>query len=581
MRFALIDGAKAQFPVHRLRHVLGVSQSGYFAWRGRLACRRQRDDMVLLAHVRSAFTLSNGTYGSPRMTRELWDSGLTVGRRRIARLMRDNGLRAWQKRRFKRTTDSHHAWPVAPNLLDQDFTATGPDKKWGADISFVWTREGWLYLAVVIDLFARRVVGWATGDRLHRDLALAALRKALALRRPAAGLIHHSDRGSQGEFKRSSQHLDEGGCDEQSKATFGSVRESTIAVTWSATGGWTISRELRRNAATRSGGLEYRATTAQWHAERSARRPKQAKLVLNAALRTYVEERLAGVVVAPSGASVPGPAVSWKGRRHGPRQDRRWARAWSPEQIAGRLPVDFPDDETMRISHEAIYQALFVQTRGALRRELTACLRTGRVLRMPRARTRRRGKTFISPEIMIAQRPAEVADRAVPGHWEGDLILGLGSSAIGTLVERTTRFTMLLHLPRLAGHGSAPRMKNGPALAGHGAEAVRDAIARTILTLPEQLRRSLTWDQGAEMAQHARLKIDAGVQVYFCDPQRPWQRGTNENTNGLLRQYFPKGTDLCMHSAQEIAAVAAALNARPRKTLNWRTPAEALDQWLP
>jgi putative transposase len=197
MRFALIDGAKAEFPAHRLCRVLGVSQSGYFAWRGRLACRRQRDDMVLLAHVRSAFALSNGTYGSPRMTRELQDSGLTVGRRRIARLMRDNGLRARQKRRFKRTTDSHHAWPVAPNLLDQDFTAAGPDKKWGADISYVWTREGWLYLAVVIDLFARRVVGWATGDRLHRDLALAALRKALAMRRPAAGLIHHSDRGSQ------------------------------------------------------------------------------------------------------------------------------------------------------------------------------------------------------------------------------------------------------------------------------------------------------------------------------------------------------------------------------------------------
>jgi IS30 family transposase len=343
----------------------------------------------------------------------------------------------------------------------------------------------------------------------------------------------------------------------------------------------TISRELRRNAATRGGGLEYRATTAQWHAERSARRPKKAKLVLNAALRTYVEERLAGVVVAPSGASVRGPAVSWKGRRHGPRQDRRWARAWSPEQIARRLPTDFPDDGTMRISHEAIYQALFVQARGALRRELTACLRTGRPLRMPRARTRRRGKTFISPEIMIAQRPAEAADRAVPGHWEGDLILGLGSSAIGTLVERTTRFTMLLHLPRLAGHGSVPRMKNGPALAGHGAEAVRDAIARTIVTLPEQLRRSLTWDQGAEMAQHARLKIDAGVQVYFCDPQSPWQRGTNENTNGLLRQYFPKGTDLSLHNAEEIAAVAAALNARPRKTLDWKTPAEALDQWRP
>jgi IS30 family transposase len=342
----------------------------------------------------------------------------------------------------------------------------------------------------------------------------------------------------------------------------------------------TISRELRRNASTRSGSFEYRATTAQWHAERSARRPKQAKLALSPALRTYVEERLAGVVVAPSGAPVPGPAVCWNGRRHGPRKHRRWASAWSPEQIARRLPVDFPDDETMRISHEAIYQALFVQSRGALRRELTACLRTGRVLRIPRARARGRGKTFISPEIMISQRPAAAVDRAVPGHWEGDLILGLGSSAIGTLVERMTRFTLLLHLPRMRDHGHEARVKNGPALAGHGAEAVCDAITRTITTLPEQLRRSLTWDQGAEMAQHARLKIDAGIQVYFCDPHSPWQRGTNENTNGLLRQYFPKGTDLSMHSADEIAAVAAALNSRPRKTLAWKTPAEALDQSL-
>src|SRR5437868_4731632 len=174
--------------------------------------------------------------------------------------------------------------------------------------------------------------------------------------------------------------------------------------------------------------------------------PKQAKLARSAALRTYVEERLAGVVVAPSGDPVPGPVVSWKSRRHGPRKNRRWANAWSPEQIARRLPVDFPDDETMRISHEAIYQALIVQGLGALRRELTACLRIGRVLRMPRARTRGRGKTFLSPEIMINQRPEEAADRIVPGHWEGDLILGLGSSAIGTLVERTTRFTLLLHL---------------------------------------------------------------------------------------------------------------------------------------
>jgi IS30 family transposase len=342
----------------------------------------------------------------------------------------------------------------------------------------------------------------------------------------------------------------------------------------------TISRELRRNAATRGGGLDYRATTAQWHAERAARRPKPAKLAVNAVLRSYVQDRLAGVVVAPGGAAVPGPVVPWKGRRHGRRQNRRWARAWSPEQIAHRLRLDFPDHEPMRISHEAIYQALYVQGRGALRRELTACLRTGRALRVPRARSRGRGKSFVGPEVLISERPAEAADRAVPGHWEGDLVLGLGSSAIGTLVERTTRFTMLLHLPPMAGHGCGTQVKNGPALAGHGAEAVRDAITRTITTLPEGLRRSLTWDQGAEMTQHARLRIDAGVEVYFCDPHSPWQRGTNENTNGLLRQYFPKGTDLSMHGADDLAAVAAALNARPRKTLGWRTPAEALGEVL-
>ena len=342
----------------------------------------------------------------------------------------------------------------------------------------------------------------------------------------------------------------------------------------------TISRELRRNAATRSGGLEYRATTARWHAERAARRPKAAKLATNPALRSYVQERLAGAVVAPGGAAVPGPSVPWRGRRHGRRQDRRWGMAWSPQQIAKRLRLDHADDRTMRISHEAIYQALCVQGRGALKRELTQCLRTGRALRVPRARTRGRGKSFVTREILIGERPAEAENRAVPGHWEGDLILGLDRPAIGTLVERTTRFTMLLHLPPMDGHGMGAREKNGPALAGHGAEAVRDAITRTITALPEQLRRSLTWDQGSEMAQHARLRVDTGLQVYFCDPHSPWRRGTNENTNGLLRQYFPKGTDLSLHRATDLAAVAAALNARPRKTLGWRTPAEALDALL-
>src|SRR5712691_77917 len=212
----------------------------------------------------------------------------------------------------------------------------------------------------------------------------------------------------------------------------------------------TIARELRRNAATRAGGFEYRATTAQWHADRAARRPKPAKLAIKTELQGYVQERLAGVVVAPSGAPLRRPVVPWTGRRHGRRQPRRWARAWSPEQIARRLARDFPDDESMRISHEAIYQALYVQGRGALRRELTTCLRTGRALRVPRSRTRARAKGFVTDEVLICERPAEADDRAVPGHGEGDLILGLESSAIGTLVERTTRFTLLLHLPRMA-----------------------------------------------------------------------------------------------------------------------------------
>ena len=342
----------------------------------------------------------------------------------------------------------------------------------------------------------------------------------------------------------------------------------------------TVSRELRRNAATRGGGLEYRATTAQWHADRLGKRPKTAKLATNPRLRDYVQDRLAGTIPAPDRRPVTGPTVRWIGRRHGRRQDRRWATAWSPEQIANRLRVDFPDDESMRISHEAIYQALFVQGRGALRRELSACLRTGRALRVPRARTQGRGKKFLTPEVMISERPAEASDRAVPGHWEGDLILGLGSSAIGTLVERTTRFAMLLHLPRMAEYAELARSKNGPPLAGHGAEAVRDAIAASMTALPDQLWRSLTWDQGAEMAQHAQLKIDTGLAVYFCDPHSPWQRGTNENTNGLLRQYFPKGTDLTRHAPHDLEAVAAALNSRPRKTLGWKTPAEALNDHL-
>jgi len=343
----------------------------------------------------------------------------------------------------------------------------------------------------------------------------------------------------------------------------------------------TVSRELRRNAATRGGALVYRAVAAQWHRDRRAARPKRARLVSNQQLREYVQDRLAGVIRMPDGTVVTGPrAQPWNGRNKGRRQDRRWATAWSPEQIARRLAIDFPDDESMRISHEAIYQALYVQGRGALKRELVTCLRTGRALRVPRARARQHRDGMVTPEVMISARPAEADDRAVPGHWEGDLIIGLNKSAIGTLVERTTRFTMLLHLPRMDGYGTEPRVKNGPALAGHGAEAVRDAIAATIITLPDQLRRTLTWDRGKEMARHAELKIDTGIQIFFADPHSPWQRGTNENTNGLLRQYFPKGTDLARWNHDELGAVAAALNRRPRKTLGWKTPAEALNEQL-
>lgn len=232
----------------------------------------------------------------------------------------------------------------------------------------------------------------------------------------------------------------------------------------------------------------------------------------------------------------------------------------------------------MRISHEAIYQALYIEGRSGLKREMSACLRTGRPLRVPRARRTGPNKAFVAPELLIHERPVEAADRTVPGHWEGDLILGLGSSAIGTLVERSTRFTVLLHLPRMASHGIEARVKNGPALAGHGAVAVCEAITQAMMALPEQFKQSLTWDQGAEMSQHVKLRLDTGMKVFFCEPQSPWQRGTNENTNGLLRQYFPKGTDLSVHRAADLAAVADTLNARPRKVLGWRTPKEAFEE---
>jgi IS30 family transposase len=295
----------------------------------------------------------------------------------------------------------------------------------------------------------------------------------------------------------------------------------------------TISRELNLR---RGPGGRYRASTAQAAADRSARRPKPAKLATRDRLRAEVQDRLIA--------------------RH------------SPEQIATRLRDEFPDDAEMWVSHETIYQSLFVQGRGALRRDLTTCLRTGRALRRPRrqatgTRAARSGRR-IPGMVNISERPPEVEDRAVPGHWEGDLIIGKDSgSAIGTLVERATRFVLLLHLP-----------------GDHGAAAVAEAMIAKMAELPDQLRRTLTWDQGIEMTNHAQIAAATGLEIYFCDPHSPWQRGSNENTNGLLRQYFPKGTDLSLWGPGYLDTVAAELNNRPRKTLAWKTPAEALDRLL-
>ena len=340
----------------------------------------------------------------------------------------------------------------------------------------------------------------------------------------------------------------------------------------------TISRELRRNAATRSGGLDVPGDDGAM-----ARRPIRPSAEAGEA---GDQRGVAGLRTGSAGGSGRRPErgdESPDGRGvEGPpaRASAGPALGHGVEPGADRPPAAarLPGDETMRISHEAIYQALYVQGRGALRRELTACLRTGRALRVPRARTRGRGKAFMPPEIMISQRPAEAADRAVPGHWEGDLDPGAGQfghrhpGGAHDAVHHAAPFAA----PGWLRMRAAP--KNGPALAGHGAEAVRDAITRTITTLPERLRQSLTWDQGAEMAQHGRLQIDAGLRIYFCDPHSPRQRGTNEK---LLRQYFPKGTDLSVHSVDDLTAVAMTLNVRPRKNLGLMKLSSDIRNWTP
>jgi IS30 family transposase len=285
----------------------------------------------------------------------------------------------------------------------------------------------------------------------------------------------------------------------------------------------TICREVSANG----GRSKYRALLADRGAQRRALRPRQSKLARCRRLRRIVERKLEEL--------------------------------WSPQQISAWLAEHYPNDPEMQVSHEAIYQSLFVQGRGALRKELHSCLRTGRAMRRAKAYTKGNvGQGQIRNMVMISERPAEVADRAVPGHWEGDLIFGKKMTSIGTLVERHSRYVILLKLPN-----------------GHGAPAVRQAMTKRILTLPAQLRRSITWDQGKEMAEHVQFTIDTGVQIYFCDPKSPWQRGSNENTNGLLRQYLPRSTDLSQCTQRELDAIARSLNTRPRQTLGWMTPSQA------
>jgi IS30 family transposase len=286
----------------------------------------------------------------------------------------------------------------------------------------------------------------------------------------------------------------------------------------------TVCREVKANGGRRG----YRAIKADHAAYRRARRPKVAKIAACPRLRAKVEGKL--------------------------------AKKWSPEEISGWLARTYPDNPELQVSHETIYQSLFVQGKGALRHELHVCLRSGRAMRRNKKWTKAvHGTGKIKDMVMISERPQEVEDRAVPGHWEGDLIMGKGGlTSVGTLVERQTRYVILLRLSK-----------------GYGAESVRDAMTKRIVTLPAQLRRTLTWDQGPEMAQHVRFTVDTGVQVYFCDPRSPWQRGTNENTNGLLRQYLPKGTDLSVYNQRQLDAIARSLNGRPRKTLGFMSPSEA------
>jgi transposase, IS30 family len=369
----------------------------------------------------------------------------------------------------------------------------------------------------IAELLAEGAPLWRLCEEVHRSRH-AIRRAVLMLTRPAVP-----------ERKRSPLRLSPAEREEISRGLVAGLSLRQIARGLGRSPS-TVSREVARNGGRRA----YRACRADRAALRRARRPRACKLVACPRLRSVVEAKLEV--------------------------------RWSPEQISGWLVREFPDDPEMRVSHETIYQSLFVQSRGALRKELARYLRTQRSSRRPAAYPKhvRNGQGRIRNLVHISERPAEADDRAVPGHWEGDLLYGQGAGTVATLVERHSRFVMLVGLPT-----------------SHTADVVADALATKIVELPMQLRRSLTWDQGKEMAAHSQFTIASGVPVFFCDPRSPWQRGTNENTNGLLRQYLPRKSRFADRTQSELDAIAAELNGRPRKTLHWQTPAQALDAALP
>jgi transposase, IS30 family len=377
---------------------------------------------------------------------------------------------------------------------------------------------------LVAELYQPFWAAWQAGEFLTDASALAGThrKRGLAWLRAAGGVRPRRGRDLQGRYLSFAEREEIG----LARAAGESMRSIAVRLGRSPS---TISRELARNADPAG---RYRASEAQVLAYERAARPKRARLVTNQALRERVQADL--------------------------------HKRYSPEQIAGRLREDFPDDPEMWVSHETVYQSLYVQSRGALRRELTTCLRTGRALRVPNRQGAHRKNRILPDMINISERAAEANDRAVPGHWEGDLIIGKRNlSAIGTLVERSTGYVMLVHLPD-----------------GYKPEQVAPALAAKIKTLPEAVRRSLTWDQGPEMRDWKQVQVAADIAIFFCDPHKPWQRATNENTNGLLRQYFPKGSDLSVHSEANLDWVAAELNDRPRKRFGFRKPDELIGRLL-